>query len=273
MRFEQPLSLERGEIMNQLKSRGGRIGFGLLASLWLVIGGLATNAVWLIAFTQSPTPTPALSHRGTPVAARTPYTVILQESTPGPSGDVSPQGSMTFALRGDGGFVVRYEHLGTPAVIQRTIEFSNGVTVVVDDIREHRTSTLTRMGTSARARMDSARDCIKNDVGEPVFSGQIVAAHEVVAGYDTVKITSSNSTFWLARQLGCAQVKSRAQLSDGVINEQVAILTAAGEPDNALFYVPARYSEVPPSVFYKLDPNVVKTQKLDRSYYARRPPK
>jgi hypothetical protein len=259
--------------VNTFKIPRAYIGSVLLPALWLVIAALAANAVWLTAFAQPQGPTPeALSRAGAPVAARTPYTVVLQESTRGPSGDVSLQGTMTIALRRDGAFVVRYEHLGTPAaVIQRTIELPTGVTIVVDDVRERRTSTRTRVGMSSRARMDPTQSCIKNDSGELVFPGQIVSDRDLVAGYDTVKIKSGDSTFWFARQMGCANVKSSTRLSEVVLNEKVATLIAPGDPDGALFYVPDRYTEVPPSVFHQLDPNSHEAHTLDRSYFERRP--
>jgi hypothetical protein len=260
--------------MDRLKSGRGRIGLWLLVAVWLGIGGLAVNAVWLTAFTQTSTPgKTTLSRTGAPIATSTPYTVVLQESTREPSGKMSLEGSLTLALREDGAFVTRYEHWSGPAVIQRTIELQNGVTVVVDDIRERRMSTRTRVGTSVRARMDSVRDCIKNDVGELVFPGQLIADRSLVLGYETVRVTSGPSTFWFARQLGCAQVKSSTQLADGVVNEKLAILVVPGEPDSGLFYLPERYTEVPPSSFYELDPNDRDAQQRDRSYYERQPPR
>jgi hypothetical protein len=121
--------------------------------------------------------------------------------------------------------------------------------------------------------MDPAQGCIKNDVSELILPGQIASGREVVAGYDTVRITSENATYWFALALGCAQVKSRVVLSSGTINEQVATGVAPGEPDDGLFYIPQRYSEVPPSVFHQLEPNSREANTLDRSYFARRPPR
>src|SRR5688572_22579998 len=112
----------------------------------------AANALWLTAAAQSGPPVPAkLSSAGTPVAARTPYTVVLQESTHGPSGDVA-QSTVTMALRADGAFLVQFEHPRGP-VHQRTVELPTGTTVVIDDVRHRRTSRSTRTGISFRARM------------------------------------------------------------------------------------------------------------------------
>ncbi|HZB26406.1 MAG TPA: hypothetical protein VE379_09760, partial [Vicinamibacterales bacterium] len=144
----------------------------MLRTARLTTFAAAAHALWLMAAAQSGAPTPTkLSTGGTPVAARTPYTVVLQESTHGPSGDVA-QSTMTMALRSDGAFLVQFEHSVGP-VHQRTIELPTGGTVVVDDVRHRQTSRSTRSGISFRARMDPARGCVENDIGEIVFPGQV----------------------------------------------------------------------------------------------------
>ncbi len=245
----------------------------ILRASWVMILAVVANVAWLRASAQRPTPTPEKSSSsGAPVAARTPYTVVLQESTRGSSGDVTLQSTMTMALRSDGAFLMQIEHFRGSPVIQRTIELPTGATVVVDDVRERRTSRWTRQGTSLRARMDSSRGCIKNDIDESVFPGEIVGDADLIAGYDTVKVQSRGSTFWFARQLGCANVKSIMLMPGGGTNEKVATLITPGEPDSALFSVPDRYEEVPPSVFFEMEPNSATARELDRVYFQRRPP-
>lgn len=257
--------------MDTLRTPRPHIRSVVLLGLWLMTAALAANA-WLSAFVQPSTSMQKLSERGTLVAASTPYTIVLQETTRGPSEAMTSQGKMTIALRRNGAIVIQYEHLGTPAVIQRTIELPNGVTLVVDDIRERRTSALNRLSASARARMDPSRQCVKNDLGEVVLAGQIISEHDVVAGYDAIRVQSGNSVHWFARQLGCAQIKTSTALSGGTVNEKTPILIAPGEPDTALFYVPERYIEVQPSVFHNLDPSSREAFRLDRFYFERRPP-
>jgi hypothetical protein len=246
-----------------------------LIATWLGIVCVSANVVWLMATTQPPTPTPAtpLSHAGSSVASRTPYTVRVGGSTRRSSGYTSAtEDSMTMALRSDGAFVTQFEHISAPTVLQRTIEFPNGVTDVVDDIRERHMSTLIRPGSSLRARMDPAQNCIVNDRGEPVFPGRIIGRESIV-GHDTVMVQSGNATWWLAPDLGCAQLETSRPSAEGAIIEQIANLVIPGEPDGALFYVPGRYNEVPPSVFFELDKNAPETLKRDGAYYSRRPPK
>lgn len=246
----------------------------ILVALWVAVTGLGANVVWLAAFAQQAViPQVALSSRGEPVAASKPYTVVLQESTRDPSGEVRTEGTLTMALRSDGGYTERYEHVGgQQALIQRTVDLPSGVTVVIDDVRELRTTTVKRLGTSSRARMDSSRGCIKNNSGEILMAAEIVDDRERVKGYQTVQVKLGETTFWLARDLGCAKVKSRTRLSDGTINEKVAVVITPGEPDDALFHVPDRYNEVQHSIFFGLDPSSRAAIQLDRTYYSRRPP-
>lgn len=231
--------------------------------------GAVANALWLTAAAQSTPPAPAqLSAAGALIAARTPYTVVLQESTHGPSADVA-QSTMTMALRGDGAFLVQFEHPVGP-VLQRTIELPTGVTVVVDDIRHRRTSRSARSGVSFRARMDPARGCVENDAGELVFPGQVAGSSERIAGHDTVRVASAQSTFWFALDLGCATLKSTTRMSDGGTNEKVATRVTPGEPDTALFAVPDSYAEVSPSAFHQMDPTSPEAHEIDAAYFQRR---
>jgi hypothetical protein len=236
----------------------------------LVILALSVGTMWLTVSAQRGTPAPErLSSAGSPVAARNPYTVVLEESTHGPSADVS-QGTMTIALRGDGAVALRFEHFVGTAVIQRTLELPDGVTVVLDDVRERRTTRHTRSGLSFRARMDPTRGCVHNDWGELVFPGQIVSDPDFIAGYETIKVTSDHSTVWFPPQLGCATVKSITRQGGGGTNEKVATRIVPGEPDGALFAVMG-YQEVRPSVFFEMDPDSDAARKMDAVYFRNRP--
>lgn len=255
-----------------LKSASGRYGAWLFRLLWIAIACLTASALWRTASAQTAPPPRAmgLSQKGAPVAAATPYTVVLQESERRPSGEAAPQSVMTIALRADGAFVRQFEYHNSLVVIQRSVELPDGVNVVLDDVRERRTAMVTKPGTSVRARMNPAQGCLRNDAAELVFSGEIVG-RERIDVYDTVKVQMGSSTSWFAPELGCAELKSVTLLSEGVVNEKIATLIVAGEPDSALFAIPDRYSEVPPSVFYELNPDAKETRAIDRSYYSRRP--
>ena len=103
--------------------------------------------------------------------------------------------------------------------------------------------------------MDPARGCVENDAGEVIFPGRLSGGPERIAGYDTVRVSSGQSTFWFALGLGCATLRSTTRMSGGGTNEKIATRVTAGEPNAELFTVPESYQEVPPSVFHRMDPN------------------
>lgn len=256
-----------------IASISNKPGAIIACTLWLAAGALAAQGAWLVALEQPrPAPPPLSSSRGAPVAAQTPYTVLLQESTRNADGDVSPQGTLTVALRADGAYVERYQYLGGQlAVILRTIDLPTGETVIVDDVRERRTTTLRRVGTALPARLDSSQQCTRNSAGETIMPAELRDADALVGGYRAVHLMTGSSSLWLARNLGCAKLRSLTQLPGGVLNEKVAVSVAAGEPDGSLFSVPERYEEVPYSVFYEIEPGSPEAMRLDRIYFSRRP--
>jgi hypothetical protein len=121
--------------------------------------------------------------------------------------------------------------------------------------------------------MDARHGCIKNDRGELVVAADVIEEGEVVSGHETVKAASAESVYWFARGLGCARLRVITRMPGGGRNVKTSISITAGDPDDALFYVPERYDEVPPSTFYDLNPASPEIQKLDRGYFARRPSK
>jgi hypothetical protein len=101
----------------------------------------------------------------------------------------------------------------------------------------------------------------------------------MVAGYRTVKITDGHFTQWYAVDCGCALVKSRYDWGTGFTEKHLVALMA-GEPDAALFEVPAQAREVPPSEMIlgsgedwkNVQPRTVeKLRQLDEYYYKHRP--
>ena len=62
-------------------------------------------------------------------------------------------------------------------------------------------------------------------------------------------------------------LRSRADFGDGYISEKNAITIAEGEPEEALFTVPDRYTEVAPSVLYGRGSG----SQNDKYYWAHRP--
>ena len=73
------------------------------------------------------------------------------------------------------------------------------------------------------------------------------AGEETIAGYRTAKIVSNVITAWYALDYGCALVKDRWGFTTGEVSEKELVALIPGEPDGALFAVPADAREVPPS--------------------------
>jgi len=102
---------------------------------------------------------------------------------------------------------------------------------------------------------------------------------ETVAGYRTVKIMNNNVTAWYALDYGCAMVKDRWDFGGKEFTEKYLISLIGGEPDAALFDVPATAREVSPSERMlgsskecgTCSPNTLEfLHKLDKEYEVRR---
>jgi hypothetical protein len=259
-----------------MNTRSGSVSLRafLVAAAWVAAAGLASNALRLTANGQPTSPQQPLNSKGDLVAARTPYTVVLRDGTETSAGAQALYGEQTLALRSDGAYVERWQYeAGQHATIQRFVYLPSGVTIVVDDVRELATSTLQRTGTHSSARVDPDRNCVANSLGEPLSEAEVLSTDETIQGYRTVKVTIGQSTFWFAPQIGCAKLKARTRLPSGLVSEKQLISITSGPPDASLFFVPARYKEVQYSKFYAIDPESPEGQRLDRVYFARRPPR
>ena len=78
-------------------------------------------------------------------------------------------------------------------------------------------------------------------------SDETFLGEETIGGYQTVKIGSGIVTEWRALDYGCALVKDRWDFSPTEFTEKELVALVGGEPDAALFDVPVKYREVPPS--------------------------
>ena len=65
------------------------------------------------------------------------------------------------------------------------------------------------------------------------------AGEETVAGYRTAKVASNVITAWYALDYGCALVKDRWGFETGEVSEKELVALTGGEPNPALFEVPA----------------------------------
>ncbi|MCS6804899.1 MAG: hypothetical protein RMM98_14575 [Acidobacteriota bacterium] len=176
-----------------------------------------------------------------------PYTVILRETLYYPNGTSTVAGEYTQAVRSDGSFVWRYAEIGGHALRERGIQFASGVEVTIDEIGNTKSTQMIRTNL-ARMQRDPSSKCVNSFAGEPFMSPpEVFSGEETVAGYRTVKLAQGVATGWYAVDCGCAMVKSRHDWGGGSVTEKNLVALIPGEPDAALFDVPATAKEVPPS--------------------------
>lgn len=178
-----------------------------------------------------------------------PYTVILKEMVHGANGSTTLGVELTQAVRADGSTVRRIVHKEKgPGSSERTVNFSSGVEVAINELSNTKTSMIKSSRNAAGWQRDPGSKCINSFAGKPMTSmPETFAGEETVAGYRTVKITSKVITSWYALDYGCALVKDRWDFETGEMTEKQLVALVAGEPDTKLFEVPANAREVPPS--------------------------
>ncbi|MCC6860571.1 MAG: hypothetical protein IT158_18535 [Bryobacterales bacterium] len=162
--------------------------------------------------------------------------------------------------------------------------------LVVSDSLEALSTYYLSPAAAAEAR-EKASDptCRQKSIGATVFAMKGVATS---LGHHVVKLAAENKgahfESWEAPELDCFPLYSLTitKNADGSVNsrdEQVTTSVVTGEPQAALFAVPATYSERPPSEvtamllsrFENFDAKTCPTctaaaERLDRNYYASR---
>lgn len=124
------------------------------------------------------------------VGAPIPYTVMLRETVHGPDGIARVAADATEAIRSDGSYVNRLSHANIADGTERTIFFANGLRTVVNELKDTKSTTVTKDANPARWQRDPSSKCINSFAGEPMASTrEVISGEEIVAGYRTVKIT------------------------------------------------------------------------------------
>jgi hypothetical protein len=176
----------------------------------------------------------------------------------------------TRALRADGTFVYRAFDPTVP-ILQRTIYAADGKVIEINDVGESRSSTLRDLVNSQIvSRRDPASNCLTTFLGRAASTGERLVGEEVLDGLKVIATVSPNRRAWYAPLLSCELVKLRVNVLNGSPIESFPTTVAEGEPDLALFDVPARYAELPPSLFQGLSKGSAQAQSLDSYYYAHR---
>lgn len=251
-----------------------------VSATWILVGLLGISYVRYsltesrITASERPKQLPPPVGRQGPHAIH-PVTVVLQETLTKADGKQVVGGKYTKAVRSDGSHVQINEILnpGSPApAAQRTVTLASGLRSIIDEIRGTKMTERMEVGDLTGRYKDPASQCLRPlsggsgpTIGEPA----VLTGEELIEGYRVYVISVRNLTYWLAPELGCATLRIRTRYGDGEVSNQHAVKIAPGEPDGALFAIPADYREVPPSQFYELDPNSVEAKRRDALYHAR----
>jgi hypothetical protein len=173
-----------------------------------------------------------------------PYTVTLREIVHGPDGTTNLGPEYTYAVRSDGTTLMRW--VGRSS--QRLLYFPSGLQVDTNDGTNTKSSMMLPNLNPARLQRNPVSNCLNSMAGMPMTSPpETFLGEEIVAGYRTAKIADGLTTSWHALDYGCALVKDRWDFSATEVSEKELVALFPGEPDKALFDVPAHYREVLPS--------------------------
>jgi hypothetical protein len=220
-----------------------------------------------------------------------PYTVVRRETYHRPDGSVTAHKDSTEAIRSDGSRVVQNTPIRNPANgVERIIMLASGTQVIINDLVNLK-STVAMNINFATLQRDPSSKCMNSFAGKPFFSTHYVTetiqGEELVSGYRAIHIEASDGiTRWLALDYGCAVLKERWDHGAGRgYSEHNLVTLIPGEPDAALFHVPANAKEVPPSELVKAtylnhnncqEPKCIerlneRLRQQDKNYYSRRP--
>jgi len=176
------------------------------------------------------------------------YTVVRTESVFDDTGALRATIRYIEALRSDGSTM---RQSITPTVDQRRIDIAHGDMILTNE-SQGRKSTYPKAITMPPQR-DPESSCVLTPPGGSV--SWTVSRIDNIGGYRAIRLVypgkSDTLTAWYALDAGCAQLESRLD-HEGAISVQKLTSLAVGEPDPALFAVPASFNEVPPSAL--LDP-------------------
>jgi hypothetical protein len=217
----------------------------LRLAFYIVVGLVSLMAVdtlrWLVQRPRSPAAVQEVAMNAS--GKMSPYTVVVAEHNLNQAENRSSEGGRyTIALRSDGATaMVRESYRPVRVLSQRTLHFSNGQRLTIDDVRE-----VFMESRRAQARLpESANNCLLTLRGRT----ETVVGEENVSGYRAVKIRIEDqyvpATYWRVPALSCASVRAEVQLTNvGILSTKTPLSIEEGEPAEWIFEVQARYKRV-----------------------------
>ena len=180
---------------------------------------------------------------GSKVGAQVPtaYTVTLTQTFIDKTGGAHYANTETYAVASNGSNLWKYSSPQGNAAPDafRTIFYSSGKTVQIRDVAQV-TNTITRPKPVLRS---ASASCISGP-------SETLSGTEDVASYRSAKVTNGSRINWYALDHGCALVKSHVAWDNGSSTEKALLSLVDGEPDPAMFFIPATYKEVLPSAWH-----------------------
>jgi hypothetical protein len=223
------------------------------------------------------------------------YTVVMDEVTASSTIRAHKSTQQIRATRMNGDSVVQNTildpHDESRAIsVQRRMRIGNLAITSYDFAHAKSTMKLSddEMAAHRADRYTPESDCTRTANGWPADSRMIpvVAGREKIAGIDTIKLKSGNTTDWRAPALGCEVVQYMMAFEAGSISVHRPSKITIGEPDESLFTISATYTEAPPSQAFTMELNhrqilqglAIKPtaaehtfQTHDQQYYSHRP--
>lgn len=184
-----------------------------------------------------------------------PYTVILKERIRSEPGTLVPSAAYTFAVRSDGSFVRLSElYSQQRSVSERSINLVGGDKIIIDELRELKSSTHDPNGNDPDLVLrDAKANCLRPRAGD-LKRGFRFVGYEDVQTLRTARFDRGDLKQWFALDVGCALVRQIIGPETHPSGIQELAKMTPGEPDPGLFAVPQIFREVTISELYRMKP-------------------
>jgi hypothetical protein len=226
---------------------------------------------------------------GTASSKVIPFTAVLKDVTYDETSHPVFTSMQTWAARSDGSAAIQLEQNlpGNRPSGSRHVEFRSGERLSLNLFGGEKSTTYYAPESSTIWIRTPLSNCLDNLKGEPITANQVFGGNETVDGYQTVKITLANVTWWFAPAYGCAPIRIVAEFASNRRVEQRLVSLQQGEPSATLFSAPDSYQEVSAATLLRNASGSEDCQKdnakcgvpsgtlqrMDDEYYAHRNPR